>query len=125
MQIRVAAIGFLLLASCVTTPGPNVSRFYLCTENLRLVRGFEDPSGSISRIEIVLTSTGSRDFELFTKRNYGEVVRVYSGDVEILKTSVSSVIRGGRIQINPPVGRGSEILESLRPPPETPCGSAA
>ena len=112
----------LLLLSCAGTSERRDSVFQICEGNLLSVRGVEDGSGDISRVELVLTAAASRDFALFTKENFGSEIEIKAGDFLVLKSKVLGVIRGGRIEIIPPVSPGHDFLGRLLSPPPGPCG---
>jgi len=121
-RIFVAA---LMLFSCAGPSDIPGSVFQICENNLRSVRGTEAESGDISRIELILTAAASRDFALFTKANYGADIEIKAGEFRVMQTKVLGVIRGGRVEIVPPEGRGQELLERLMSPPPAPCGPAS
>lgn len=125
MQTRIGVVALLLLTSCATGARPVGPAFYLCESILWSVRGVENSDGEVQRIDVVLGAQGRRDFHLFTKQNFGRAIEFRAGGTLLLRERVGRVIRGGNLQLEPPPGRGREILDRLLEPPKAPCGSAS
>ena len=124
LQIRIGVVLLLLFASCATGPRPADATFSLCESILWSVRGVPDASGGIHKIDVVLGAEGRRDLHLLTKQHFGRVIEFRAGDVPLVRDRVGRVIRGGNIRLDPPDGRGKEMLDRLLAPPKAPCGSA-
>ena len=122
MHKRLVVFFALALFGCRSLPDAEPPVFFLCASNVAAVRTDDVDSSNRSAVEVVLRAHARREFELLTKRSFGESIRLAAGDAILGRVTVLFGIRTGRISFTPESLPSREVFGLLDPPPDSPCG---